>query len=43
MGKAIIKMLKDNKLRKNYSKKSLERIKDFYKEKIVKKWIEVVK
>ena len=42
MGNAIIKMLKDNKLRNHYSKKSIERIKDFSKDEIMKEWYRVL-
>lgn len=38
MGDAIIKMLKDSKLRDNYSRKSKKRIKDFSKDKMIDNW-----
>ena len=35
---SIIEILKDDKIREYYSKKSQERIKDFSKEKMMKEW-----
>lgn len=42
IGDAIIKMLKDSKLRDNYSKKSKKRIKDFSKDKMMEDWNKVL-
>lgn len=42
MGDAIIKMLKDSKLRDNYSRKSKKRIKDFSKDKMIDNWNKVL-
>ena len=42
MGDAIIKMLKDSKLRDNYSRKSKKRIKNFSKEKMIDNWNKVL-
>lgn len=42
MSKEIIKMLKDSKYRDNYSRKSLKRIKDFSKNKMIKEWENVL-
>lgn len=42
MGDAIIELLKDSKLRDNYSKKSKKRIKDFSKEKMMEDWNKVL-
>ncbi len=42
MGEAIIELLKDSKLRDNYSKKSKKRIKDFSKEKMMEDWNKVL-
>lgn len=42
MGDAIIELLKDSKLRDNYSKKSKKRIKDFSKEKMMEEWNKVL-
>lgn len=40
---AIIKLLTDDKLNNKYRKKSLERVKKYSKDKVVKKWLEVIK
>ena len=42
MAEAIIKMLQNDELRQSYSIKSKDRIKDFYKEKILKKWFKII-
>lgn len=42
MGDAIIKMLKDSKLRDNYSRKSKKRIKNFSKDKMIDYWNKVL-
>lgn len=38
----IYDMLRDDNKRKYYSEKSMERIKDFNKEKMIKKWIDII-
>jgi glycosyltransferase involved in cell wall biosynthesis len=43
ISKAIFLLLENENLRKEYSKKSLERAKDFSVEKIVPKWLEILK
>lgn len=42
LAEAIIKLLKDNKLKQYYRNKSLERIEDFNKDKILKLWIDLL-
>lgn len=42
LSEAIIEILKDKDLREKYSNKSTKRIKDFSKEEIMKKWINLI-